>query len=131
MNNDGLMNFPPERKFRMRKRIHSLRNPKIRKIRYNFRSLLHLWYREKGKEYMVKKANVREDKTLSYEQRQKKLRSLRERDEELQSALAAAPISCGWCSDKVDDLVFEPSRQSWFCVTCYEEAHRLYPDEYP
>ena len=125
------MNLPPQRKFRMKKRIHSLRDPKLRKIRYNFRTLLRLWYKEEGREYLAEKAKVRKDKTLSYDQRKKKLRELREADEELVSRYAAASISCGWCSNKMRDLVFEPSRQSWFCVTCYEEAHRLYPDEYP
>jgi hypothetical protein len=125
------MNPPPQQKFRMKERVHSLKNPELRKIRYNLRSLLYLWYRDVMENYRVESFEVRNDKALSYEQRWDKLKKLREQDEELQSALTAAPVSCGWCNNKKRDLVFEPSRQSYFCVTCYEKAHQLYPNEYP
>jgi hypothetical protein len=125
-----MMISPPQRK-RKKKRIHSLKDPALRKIRYNFRSLLYLWYKEKGKEYLAEKAEIRDNKTLSYQQRKRLLRKLREADEELQYTLAAAPLGCGWCSNMMDDLVLEPKRQTYYCVACYEKVHRLYPDEYP
>jgi hypothetical protein len=118
-----------QRKLRKKKRIRSLKDSRLRKIRYNFRSLFYLWYREVKENFMLEENRIYE--AFSYEQRQEKLKKLREKDVELQSALAAAPLGCGWCNNKMRDLVFEPSRQSWFCVTCYEEAHRLYPEEYP
>lgn len=129
MDNDRLMNFPPQQKYRRKKRIHSLKDPKLIKMRYNFRSLLRLWYREMKENYMLEEDRLY--KTFSYDQRKKKLRKLREEREILESKYAAAPISCGWCSDMMRDLVFEPNRQCYFCVKCYEEAHKLYPDEYP
>ena len=92
---------------------------------------LYLWYKEKGKEYLAEKAEIRDNKTLSYQQRKRLLRKLREADEELQYTLAAAPLGCGWCSNMMDDLVLEPKRQTYYCVACYEKVHRLYPDEYP
>ena len=122
---------PPRKKFRTQKKIHSLKNPTLRKIRCGFRSLLHLLYRKAVDNYLIEFSNVQKDKTLSYDQRRKKLREIREQEEELVSAHRTSPLGCGWCSERMDDLVFSPKHQNWFCVTCYEDAHRQYPDDYP
>jgi len=122
---------PPRKKFRTQKKIHSLKDPTLRKIRYGFRSLLHLFHKEKGKDYLIERSKIREDKSLSNDQRDIKMRKIRKKREELASAYRTSPISCGWCSNTMDDLVFSPNHQNWFCVTCYEDAHRLYPDDYP
>lgn len=124
-------NCPPRKKFRMKKRVHSLIDPKLRKIRYGFRSLLRLLYKEKGEDYLIERSKILEDKTLSNDQQNFKLRKIRRKSEELASVFRTSPVSCGWCSDMMEDLVFSPNHQNWFCVTCYEDAHRLYPEEYP
>lgn len=122
---------PPRKKFRVQKRVHSLKDPRLRKIRYGFRSLLLFLYKEKCKAYLIKRSKILEDKSLSNDQRDVRLWEIRKKREELASVHRTSPVSCGWCSNTTDDLVFSPNHQNWFCVTCYKDAHRLYPDDYP
>ena len=120
-----------QKKFRTQKRIHKLKDPKLRKIRYELRTLLHLMYRKRSHEFWEELSIIREDKTLSYDQRREKMREIRKERERLQLRMSASPIGCVWCANQMEDLVFNPKRQCWICVTCYEDAHQQYPMEYP
>ena len=86
---------PSRKKFRMQKRVHSLKDPKLRKIRYGFRSLLHLLYRKAIDNYLNEFSNIQKDKALSYDQRRNKLREIREQEEELVSVACTSPLGYG------------------------------------
>ena len=118
-------------RLRTKKKIRSLKNPKLRKIRCELRTLLHLAYRKKYDEYNMKYSKIQNNKSLTYyEKNERQMVVLQER-EELTLNHSRYPLGCGWCSERMDDLVFDPKRQCWFCVVCYEDAHDQYPDEYP
>ena len=121
----------PQGRSKARKKIHHLRDSKLRRIRYGFRSLLYLLYRESIDKSFAKYSDIQTDEALSYKQRKKILREILEQREDLVSAMRRSPLICGWCSDLTEDLVLNPKRQSWFCVNCYGVAHQLYPREYP
>ncbi len=125
----------PSRSYRLRlrtkKKIRSLKNPKLRKIRCELRTLLHLAYRKKYGEYSKEYSKIQNNKSLTYDKRIKERMVVHRKIEDLRLNHSRYPLGCGWCSDRMEDLVFDPKRQCWFCVVCYEDAHNQYPDEYP
>ncbi|MHA1194036.1 MAG: hypothetical protein ACTSP9_17405 [Promethearchaeota archaeon] len=110
---------------RTEKKVQNLSTPCLVRIRTNLRKILRLEI-EKHTEYLhslsskaISRGDWGSNKTL-----------IRECDE-FRELHYRTPISCALCNDFEANLVYEPKRKTWFCVTCYTDAHNLYPDEYP
>ena len=89
-------------------KIRILKNEKLRKIRFFFRTIVYL---EVHRRRSVAISPLEEQKLV------------------ILSGLH--PIQCTLCGDRYSDLIFNDRRHLWFCLACYEDAHKLYPDEYP
>lgn len=85
-----------------KKKIRVLRDPKLRKIRYELRTLLHLACRDKMME-------LRSD-----------YKAVLERNK-LKTHYHRSPISCWACGNRMKDLVKDPETGFWFCVDCFED----------
>lgn len=88
-----------------KKKTRSLKDSKLRKIRYEFRTLLHLAFRDK----MVE---IQNDLDLKY--------SILEHNK-LKIHYSRCPISCWACGNRMKDLVKDPETGFWFCVDCFED----------
>jgi len=122
------------RKFRTQKRVHKLKDPRLRRIRYGFRILIRLEYDRRRAEFDKKREKLHLEfskNLLSYKDMFEKEKILLRETEELSLLLASIPTVCAWCGSHMEDLVFNPRRQCWFCTICYEDAHNQYPEEYP
>jgi hypothetical protein len=121
-------------KFRTQKRVHKLGDPRLRIVRHGFRVLLRLEYMKRRVELDKKLENLSLEYSrnmISYNEMFKKKRYLLKEIEELSLLHMKTPLGCGWCNNHMEDLVFDPRRQCWFCTVCYEYAHSQYPEEYP
>ena len=110
---------------RTEKKVQNLSTPCLIAIRANFRQILWLWYQKEDKHLhslsskCISRGDLGSNRTILKEQGE--LWDLRHR----------TPVSCVLCKSFEENLVYEPKRKTWFCVTCYTDAHNLYPDEYP
>lgn len=123
-----------KKKLRTRKIVHKLKDQRLRKIRYELRTLLNLEYHKRIDGFFKQLDELSEllsSNLLSYEETSARKMKIRRRIERLRLQHSQCSIGCGWCGDRMEDLVFNPKRQCWFCTTCYEDAHKQYPEEYP
>lgn len=123
-----------QRKFRTQKRVHKLEIPRLRSVRYKFRVLFRLECKKRRAEFDKKLEALRLEYSrnmLSYNEKFEKERDLLKQSEELSLLHMRSPLGCVWCGNQMEDLVFNPRRQCWFCTVCYEDAHEQYPEEYP
>ena len=108
-----------------KKNVQTLSTPCLIAIRANFRKILWLWFRREFEHLRVlsSKAINRGDMELN--------KSILKEQGELDERGYKTPISYALCNDFEANLVYEPKRRTWYCVTCYNDAHNLYPNEYP
>lgn len=109
----------------------NLQHPRLRKIRYEFRTLLKLWYHDILDNYLEKITKIGMDKTLSYEKRHKKANKLRRAKEKFVEERIKFPIGCSVCAERKKNLVYLPNRVQWLCVECYDASHKKHPEAYP
>jgi len=85
----------------VKKKIRKLKNPKLRKIRYEIRTLFYLIYR---KEML-------------------RLRSSSDpfARKRFQRYYFQCPINCWMCGTRMEDLIRDPETKFWFCVNCFKE----------
>jgi len=83
--------FTPDNKGKIRK----LTDPKLRKIRYEIRTLFYLFYQNKLLDLLG------ENKTSEIE----RIKLIYNRN----------PISCWFCGNRKDDLTQDPDSLFWFC----------------
>ncbi|MFX1572098.1 MAG: hypothetical protein ACFFB0_05075 [Promethearchaeota archaeon] len=116
---------------RNKKIVQNLKDPLLRKIRYELRTLLRLEY-EKRRALLTKEwEDIVKDETLTYKQRFEKYKEKNKEIERLDMLKSRYPINCSVCGDRMENLVWNPNRHQWRCVPCYEGAHRKFPDIYP
>ncbi|MGM0469639.1 MAG: hypothetical protein ACQERB_12630 [Promethearchaeati archaeon] len=99
-----------------KKVVQRLENPKLRKIRYEFRTLLNLWYHEEIKKFHKKIKAFGLDKSLSYDERfSKKVKLLRE-EENFIEVRNTFPLGCRICADRRVNLEYYPEKGCWYCA---------------
>lgn len=106
-------------------RVRRLKNPELRKIRYELRTLLFLEYEKRKKDFYENLGLIRKDLSLSYKERKDKLIRLRKERESLNFAFHRGPISCWYCGDRMVDLVRDPESLFWFCNEHFRSLHKL------
>ena len=114
-----------------KKRIRSLKDPRLRRIRFQLRVLSRLLYKEEYKVLTQRISDQMGGNYLESTEKTKKRRELMNAREKLTFKMLSSPIICALCGNQMEDLVFNPQRQCWFCIACFEDAHKNYPEEYP
>jgi len=118
-------------KNKSKKIIQKLRNEKLRKIRYELRTLLRLEKEKRWRELHDRYVALSNDKSLSYDEEKKEIRFILKKREKLDLNYVRYPLCCGVCGDRTENLVYNPVKCQWLCVLCYEGAHEKFPKEYP
>ena len=102
------------------KRIIRLRNSKLRKVRYELRTLL---VRESDKR-IIAKIKEKGDLRRSGEYSDEKYYKLYDQEIQLRKLLKASICSCATCSDMKKDHVFIPKTREWYCEICLERLQK-------
>jgi hypothetical protein len=123
-----------------KKRIISIRNPTLRKIRDNLRSLIlevHKSFQHKlaDKRSLIRKEiseNPEKDTETLYEQIGNLSRELQENRRLLYESIVVCPV----CFKSNKDMTYNPVHKTWFCTDCYEvlkkgNQERGTPEEFP
>jgi len=114
-----------------KKIVQRLENPKLRKVRYELRTLLRLEYEKRLNLLTAEWKKLYENNSLTYEERFEIHKNINMRREKLEAMKRRYPINCAICGDRMENLVWNPNRHQWRCVNCYEGAHKKYPEIYP
>ena len=94
-----------------KKGVHKLKDPRLRKIRYELRTLLHLIYKKR----MIQLRDI----------------PFRKERKNFEKHFFQCPIMCWSCGTRMDDLIQSSVTKSWFCVNCYDEdLDKQIPDHY-
>ena len=114
-----------------KKFVQRLKDERLRRIRYELRTLLRLekekrWFKLNDKYY-----SFAEDKSLSYSERKEKRSFIIKEQEKLNLTYDRYPLCCGVCGDRMKNLAFNPVMCQWRCVPCYKQAHKNFPEYYP
>jgi len=94
-----------------KKRKITVKHPRLRKIRYELRSLLQKVVLDRLDELSdnLRKANsVEEMQKISW------------RQQDLERGLVKHPLGCKLCGDRDVDLIYNPNTSRWYCERCYE-----------
>ncbi len=108
-------------KLKNKQKVRILKNPRLRKIRYELRTLLSLEYYKKRKELYKRSGDIRGDKSISYDERKERLKRLLKDIEKLKLTFHRSTISCWVCGDRMNDLIQDPDSLFWFCVNCHQD----------
>lgn len=105
----------PSQRFFNNSKIHKLKDSRLRKVRFEFRTLIFLAYKGKKRELNLEMGAIRRDKWLDFDSKQESLRRLLKRREELDLYFQKSPISCWFCGDRMKDLTQDSDSLFWFC----------------
>ncbi len=104
----------------VKKKIRSLKSLKLRKIRYELRTLFFLVYKRRKRELNIKLGEVRVDSSLSFDGRTERLKKLIKERENLDISFRQYSINCSLCGNRMEDLIQDPCSLFWFCRDCYD-----------
>jgi len=93
-----------------KKRKITVKNPRLRKIRYELRSLLRLVWLDRLDEFHKAHRNAE-----SVEEMQE----IAQKRQKLDRAFYKHPIGCKLCGDRDVDLIYNPNTSRWYCERCY------------
>ena len=114
-----------------KKVVQKLKDEKLRKIRYELRTLLRLEKEKRINDLHKKFVDISNNESLSYDERVEKRQPIIRRQEDLRISYGLYPLCCGICGNRMKNLVYNPVMYQWRCVPCYEQAHKNFPKEYP
>ncbi|TXT53614.1 MAG: hypothetical protein BAJALOKI2v1_900018 [Promethearchaeota archaeon] len=105
--------------------VHILKDPRLRKIRYNLRSILFLEYQRGIKIFLERreKLDIKEDrKEISYREWRQKIIEIKKERLRLHVAFQSNPICCIRCGSRQNDL--EKDEESlWVCKNDHHELN--------
>ena len=114
-----------------KKVVQKLKDERLRKIRYELRTLLRLEKEKRVDDLHKKFVAISNDESLSYSERKEKRGVIIKEQERLNLTYDRYPLCCGVCGDRMKNLVFNPVMCQWRCVPCYKQAHKNFPEYYP
>lgn len=114
-----------------KKIVQRLKDERLKKIRYELRTLLRLEKEKRIHELHGRLVAISSDESLSYEERTERRQPIIRKQEELRNNYGLYPLCCGICGDREGNLVFNPVMCQWRCVPCYKQAHKNFPEYYP
>ncbi len=116
---------------RKEKRLIALKDPKLRKIRTELRNLLRQAYEDHYNRFFEKRKTIRNDKTISEEEKKIRLQQLYQESEKLKFAYTHSVIGCRLCGRRDLDLIYNPILNKWYCESCYEFNRKGHEELYP
>jgi hypothetical protein len=126
-----------------KKHTISIRDPRLRKVRYELRRLLQLVLYAEIDKILEKKREVRETEGFwdrnnpeIFKRLHKEMQRLASQEDDLRYAYEASIAICPVCSEADKDMTYNPVLGEWFCTECYKsnqefEASRGHPEIYP
>ena len=106
------------------KKVHVLKDPKLKLIRYNLRAILSKEYDKRIKEFTKRSKILSERKRngeISFEEWDEEIIRMRKERVALLDALAGNPIICMQCKSVKNDL----QQDKWGGWECYNQEHEL------
>ncbi len=100
---------------RVMRKIRTLKNSRLRKVRYELRTLLLLLFEDKKREINLRMGEIRTDDSLSYDGRGEKLKKLLKERENLILSASQHPINCSFCGSREEDLIYQLENHMWVC----------------
>lgn len=103
-----------------KKKIISIKNPRLRRIRNSLREIIALEAFKREREIMKEKDALLYDEEgkLKSELPVTELSKLSDEYWNIERALRASIIKCGVCHILDRDMVFVPKFKEWFCIEC-------------
>ncbi|MHA2009510.1 MAG: hypothetical protein ACXABO_19765 [Promethearchaeota archaeon] len=125
-----------------KKRTVSIKDPCLRKVRYELRRLLQLVLYAEIKKILEKKGVLYEIEGFwdnnhpNYKKLHKEVQFLNSQEDALEYSFEASIAICPVCSEADKDMIYNPVLGEWFCIACYKsnqefEASRGHPEIYP
>ncbi len=102
-----------------KKKTQKLRDLNLRRIRYELRTLMHLEYKKRRKDFYRRLGDIRGDVSLSYVEKRDSEKELLKEKERLWLSYHRHPICCWLCGNHMEDLIQDPDSLFWFCADCY------------
>ncbi|MHA2009508.1 MAG: hypothetical protein ACXABO_19775 [Promethearchaeota archaeon] len=125
-----------------KKRTISIRDPRLRRVRYELRRLLQLAKSDEIHGILEKKRALYEIEGFwdnhhpAYKKLHEKVQFLNSQEDNLRYTYKASIAICPVCSEADKDMTYNPVLGEWFCTECYKsnqefEASRGHPELYP
>lgn len=125
-----------------KKRTIIIKDPCLKKVRYELRRLLQLVKSEKLREILDKERKLQETEGfwnrshLNYKKLHKKYQRLSSQENDLSYAFNASIAFCPVCQDINKDMTYNPVSGKWFCTECYASNQKFQtaqgrPELYP
>jgi hypothetical protein len=111
---------PGERILMKKKRTIRLKDPKLRKIRTELRTLLVREADKRILDLIDKQSSLLDEPSFDGE----KDSLLENQKNKLRKLLKASICSCATCSDMKKDHVFTPKTREWYCEKCLERLEK-------
>jgi len=120
-----------------------LKDPRLRKVRLEFRKLLSMMHNLRLRDLYIKISDcfkwpfTGEFKLLfdhtSWRDPEavKRVRALHEEIVSLDDAYFRSTCACRICRDMDADLLYNPVTDAWYCEACYAVRRERFPDRYP
>ncbi|TFF97692.1 MAG: hypothetical protein EU541_07885 [Promethearchaeota archaeon] len=90
----------------------------LKKVRYVFRTVLYLKYKEEQRIFSKKIDKINKDDLISYDDKKKMINNLISQEENLNLIKRFYPISCILCGTRMEDLIFLLDFSGYFCDDC-------------
>lgn len=124
------------------KRAISIKNPKLRRIRDQFRVLLLEAEKAKTIEVLDKVGGLKksegfwDEKSSDYKGLHRAAQELYSQESDLRYAFNNSIVFCPVCGKIDKDMTYNPVSKKWFCVECYKfnqmfETEQGRPELYP
>lgn len=107
-----------------KKKTIRLKDPKLRKIRTELRTLLVREAYKRIANLTDKQGILRERRPLGDENFLELDNQLENQKNQLRKLIKASICSCVTCSDMKEDHVFSPKTREWYCEKCYERLKK-------
>ena len=105
-----------------RKRTIIIKDPKLQKIRNNFRILLLKWGSKEWKKLHSELLSTPSENINL-------IREINRKKQEIMELKEASICKCASCAGPDKDMTYNPVRKEWFCVDCYRELQDFYKDK--
>lgn len=96
-----------------KQKVRRLRDFRLRKVRYEIRTLLFLLFKKGKRDIYTRMGEVRRNNSISYGARSEELKVLNKKIENLILSFCKSPINCSLCSIRIEDLMQQD--QMWVC----------------
>ena len=113
------------------KRLITLKDPRLRKIRTELRNLLCKAFELHSLRFFEEMESVRRDESLDYAEKKEKNLKIHFESEKLKHHFSRSVVHCKLCGRRDLDLIYNPVLNAWYCESCYTFnqrcQHKLHP----